>query len=169
MPYDRPFPENPYNKKIKKYKHLLGKIPDKEFADKVGCHPGYVYFLRRSLGLLCKRQGCLVGYIDWDHWSYLFGIEEDERIAEKVGCSLNTVRRNRHKYGFDPYFHPRDCPCGVVFTPTRPNNIYCSKNCQRMHFYFRKYSGLSKKKIKQKMLEYGQQREANKCDKTKKS
>jgi hypothetical protein len=33
------------NPKIKKNIHLLGTMPDEEFAKLVGCHPQYPYFL----------------------------------------------------------------------------------------------------------------------------
>lgn len=147
------------NPKIKKYAHLLGVIPDKEFAELVGCHPQYPYFLRRKRGLLCEHSGCITGaYIDWETYSVLFGVQEDAKIAEIVGCTVGTVQTQRRRRGIPPFYHPRTCVCGDVFTPVNGGKTHCSSQCEANFSYHRRHSE-TLEDAEQKMREYGARKE----------
>jgi len=151
------------NPKIKKYAHLLGVMSDKEFAELVGCHPDYPYYLRKRRGLLCKRTGCITG-IPWERFDSLFGKEEDEKIAEIIGCKVSAVKRHRRALGIPAFFHPRVCPCGESFTPGPKGGrrLHCSKGCGTMHWYYATKTAHSEETIAEKMLEYGKKKRRGK-------
>jgi hypothetical protein len=141
------------NPKIKKYIDMLGRIPDKEFAELVGCHPQYPYFLRRKRGMLCTRPHCITS-VDWEAYSVLFGVQEDAAIANALDCSLAAVQRERQRRGIKPFYKDRTCVCGATFTPKHGNRRHCSNTCEANFSHHRRHSE-TLEEAQQKMREYG--------------
>ena len=71
---------------------LLGKVCDREVAEKIGCASKFVSKRRKELGIkpFYSKQD-----FDWD--SVQLGISSDEEVAKTLGCSIYMVRVERHR------------------------------------------------------------------------
>lgn len=72
----------------------LGRRPDREVAEELGCHPDTVKAARRRLGFAaCSAPKPTTAITDWS--KVIFGEESDEVIAARIGCKVQTVTRRR--------------------------------------------------------------------------
>ena len=77
----------------------LGKITDKELADKIGSSLAAVSMRRKKLDVPASGDRGARARIDWSDWDKELGTVEDKILAEKVGCSLASVVLRRKKLG----------------------------------------------------------------------
>ena len=77
----------------------LGKITDKELAEKIGSSLAAVSMRRRKLNIPASGERGAKARIDWSDWDSELGKVEDKVLATKVGCSLASVVLRRKKLG----------------------------------------------------------------------
>ncbi len=77
----------------------LGKLTDKELAEKIGSSLAAVSMRRRKLNISASGERGAKARIDWSDWDSELGQVEDKVLAKKVGCSLASVVLRRKKLG----------------------------------------------------------------------
>ena len=86
---------------------LLGKINDKELAEKIGSSLAAVNMRRRKLGVAASDDPGFRVRIDWTEWDDLLGTMKDKTLAKKMGCSLASVLARRKKLGILSYYQSK--------------------------------------------------------------
>ncbi len=152
------------NPKIRKYRHLLGTMPDKEFAKLVDCTPHNVYLLRRKAGMLCEHPGQLTGtpWTDWSLYEYRLGQDPDEVLAKELGISEITVRNRRARLHIPVCKRSplRTCPCGNTFMYRWVTKRFCSNHCCTRYNQFLKENGYTSEEAEKALFLYGERKRA---------
>lgn len=151
------------NPKVRKYHHLLGTMPDKEFAKLVDCTPHNVYMLRRKAGMLCEHSGQLTGrWVDWSQHEHRLGKEPDEVLAKELGVSETTVRkqRNRRHIPISKLSPLCICPCGNTFMYRCKTKRFCSDHCSTRYNQFLRENGYTPEEAEKALFIYGERKRA---------
>ncbi len=81
---------------------LLGKTPDDDVAARLGVHPSLILRVRKELGIAASREWRSRGAPRsapvrdlLDAHREILGITTDRDIAERLGCSIESVRQFR--------------------------------------------------------------------------
>ncbi len=82
--------------------HLLGKIPDVEIADQLGCCEGLVQSKRLKAGIKYKRGRKHGSYNKPPPWLKLIGIKTDAEISRKFGITTQAAQLRRKQAGIPP-------------------------------------------------------------------
>lgn len=75
----------------------LGKMTDKDLANKIGSSVAAVCMRRSKLGI--EASGERGARLDWDKYDSLLGTMEDKDLAKIVGCSIGSIAIRRKKRG----------------------------------------------------------------------
>jgi hypothetical protein len=84
----------------------LGKITDKELAEKIGSSLAAVSMRRNKMGIASSGERGALPSIDWPKWDDVLGTVGDKALAKKIGCSLGSIVLRRKKLGI-PAFNQR--------------------------------------------------------------
>lgn len=84
----------------------LGRRPDREVAEELGCHLDTVKAARRRLGFrACGAPRSTTAKADWS--KVVFGLEPDAELAAKLGVETMTVTRRRRDLEVPAYKAPK--------------------------------------------------------------
>ena len=72
------------------FDHLLGTLPDRVVAERVGVSRVQVFKRRQSLGIRAWAA-----WIEWEQYDHLLGTLPDAEVARGIGCTGHAVSRRR--------------------------------------------------------------------------
>lgn len=82
----------------------LGKVTDKELAEKIGSSVAAVSMRRNKLGI--EASGERGARLDWSKYDELLGTMDDKSLADQIGCSIGSIAIRRKKLDI-PAFNQR--------------------------------------------------------------